>query len=65
MRACARLEEADRLETHLARTRQDGARISVSASWSPRHLEGLARRQGQDWDLLVLNEKGVFVKECG
>ncbi|MCZ4312654.1 PfkB family carbohydrate kinase [Comamonadaceae bacterium G21597-S1] len=51
------LEEADRLASQLAGARQRGARISVSASWSPRHLEGLACREGQDWDLLVLNEK--------
>lgn len=51
------LEEADRLAPLLDRARRRGARISVSASWSPRHLDGLAHRQGQDWDLLVLNEK--------
>lgn len=51
------LEEADRLQPALQRARRQGARISVSASWSPRHLARLASRQGQDWDLLVLNEK--------
>jgi len=51
------LEEADRLQPALQHARQQGARISVSASWSPRHLARLASRQDQDWDLLVLNEK--------
>jgi ribokinase len=51
------LEEADRLQPALQLARRQGARISVSASWSPRHLARLASRQGQDWDLLVLNEK--------
>lgn len=51
------LEEADRLQPALQQARKQGARISVSASWSPRHLARLASRKGQDWDLLVLNEK--------
>jgi ribokinase len=51
------LEEADRLQPALQQARKQGARISVSASWSPRHLARLASRQGQEWDLLVLNEK--------
>jgi sugar/nucleoside kinase (ribokinase family) len=51
------LEEADRLAVPLALARADGARISVSSSWSPRLLGGLAQRQGQAWDLLILNEK--------
>lgn len=51
------LEEADRLQVALQQARRQGARISVSASWSPRQLGRLATRQGQDWDLLVLNEK--------
>jgi ribokinase len=51
------LEEANRLERPLAQARQDGARVSVSASWSPRQLGRLAQRKVQAWDLLVLNEK--------
>ena len=51
------LEEADRLEEPLAQARRDGARISVSGSWSPDRLEQLARRNSPAWDLLVLNEK--------
>jgi len=51
------LEEASRLESPLARARQEGARISVSASWSPRQLALLGGRTGQAWDLLVLNDK--------
>lgn len=51
------LEEAARLAAPLAQARQRGARISVSASWSPQQLGQLARRQDRAWDLLVLNEK--------
>ena len=51
------LEEAARLAAPLAHARQRGARISVSASWSPLQLAQLARRQDRAWDLLVLNEK--------
>jgi len=51
------LEEAARLAEPLAQARRQGARISVSASWSPRQLAQLARRQDRAWDLLVLNEK--------
>ncbi|MGK2860069.1 MAG: carbohydrate kinase family protein [Thermoanaerobaculia bacterium] len=51
------LEEVDRIEAPLARARRDGARISVSGSWSPRQLERLGHRTGRVWDLLVLNEK--------
>lgn len=51
------LEEADRLGSPLAAARQDGARISVSASWSPRQLSRLCGLGGHPWDLLVLNEK--------
>jgi sugar/nucleoside kinase (ribokinase family) len=51
------LEEAARLAAPLAQARQRGARISVSASWSPQQLAQLARRQDRGWDLLVLNEK--------
>lgn len=58
------LEEADRLEGPLAKARQDGARISVSASWSPRQLSRLAQRKAQAWDLLVLNEKEALAA-CG
>jgi sugar/nucleoside kinase (ribokinase family) len=58
------LEEADRLERPLAQARQDGARISVSASWSPRQLSRLAQRKAQAWDLLVLNEKEALAA-CG
>lgn len=53
----AGLEETDRLTGPLKQARQDGARISVSGSWSPRLLGQLPQRQGRDWDLLVLNEK--------
>ncbi|MET3131088.1 ribokinase [Oxalobacteraceae bacterium GrIS 1.11] len=58
------LEEADRLAPALAGARRDGARISVSGSWSPRQLERLQARAGQDWDLLVLNEKEALAA-CG
>lgn len=51
------LEEAARLAAPLAQARQRGARISVSASWSPQQLALLAQRQDRAWDLLVLNEK--------
>jgi sugar/nucleoside kinase (ribokinase family) len=51
------LEEAARLAEPLAQARRQGARISVSASWSPQQLAQLARRQDCAWDLLVLNEK--------
>ncbi|NDP40746.1 MAG: carbohydrate kinase family protein [Rhodoferax sp.] len=51
------LEEAARLGGPLALARQDGARISVSGSWSPRQLSVLAERKENAWDLLVLNEK--------
>lgn len=58
------LEEADRLEEPLAQARRDGARISVSASWSPRQLGQLVERKKPAWDLLVLNEKEVLAS-CG
>lgn len=51
------LEEAARLASPLARARQDGARVSVSASWSPPQLAQLSALRGRPWDLLVLNEK--------
>lgn len=51
------LEEAARLAAPLARARAGGARVAVSASWSPRQLALLAQQSGQPWDLLVLNEK--------
>lgn len=51
------LEEADRLAAPLARARRDGARISVSGSWSPRQLGRIKGRSDHAWDLLVLNEK--------
>ena len=58
------LEEAARLEGPLAQARQGGARISVSASWSPHQLSRLSQRKGQAWDLLVLNEKEALAA-CG
>ncbi len=58
------LEEASRLEGPLTQARQEGARISVSASWSPCQLSRLAERQSSAWDLLVLNEKEA-VAACG
>jgi sugar/nucleoside kinase (ribokinase family) len=51
------LEEADRLAAPLATARADGARISVSGSWSPTQLARLAGYRDQPWDVLVLNEK--------
>lgn len=51
------LEEAARLEAPLAQARQQGARLSVSGSWSPDQLHRLAARHGQPWDVLVLNDK--------
>ena len=58
------LEEASRLEGPLARARQDGALISVSASWSPQQLSQLSQRAEPAWDLLVLNEKEALAA-CG
>ncbi|OHC73072.1 MAG: hypothetical protein A3H24_06250 [Rhodoferax sp. RIFCSPLOWO2_12_FULL_60_11] len=58
------LEEAARLAGPLAQARQDGARISVSGSWSPRQLGRLQGRQDCAWDLLVLNEKEALAA-CG
>lgn len=58
------LEEVARLEEPLARARRDGARISVSGSWSPQQLGLLNGRGGQEWDLLVLNEKEALAA-CG
>lgn len=58
------LEEADRLAAPLARARRDGARISVSASWSPHQLGRIKGRKDRAWDLLVLNEKEALAA-CG
>jgi ribokinase len=62
------LEEASRLTGVLALARQDGARISVSGSWSAQQLERLAACGNQTdaprWDLLVLNEKEALAA-CG
>lgn len=58
------LEEADRLTEPLAQARRNGARISVSGSWSPTRLAQLARRTSPAWDLLVLNEKEALAA-CG
>jgi ribokinase len=58
------LEEADRLEQPLAQARRDGARISVSASWSPQQLDQLTRHNTPVWDLLLLNEKEAL-RACG
>jgi sugar/nucleoside kinase (ribokinase family) len=58
------LEEAYRLKEPLALARRDGARISVSASWSPRRLGQLAEHKSPAWDLLVLNEKEALAA-CG
>lgn len=58
------LEEADRLEEPLRQAQQDGARISVSGSWSPRQLGQLAKREATSWDLLILNEKEALAA-CG
>jgi sugar/nucleoside kinase (ribokinase family) len=58
------LEEAARLERPLALARANGARVSVSASWSPGQLRQLTARQGHAWDLLILNEKEA-VAACG
>lgn len=58
------LEEAARLGEPLALARQDGARISVSGSWSARQLSALAARKESAWDLLVLNEKEAHAA-CG
>jgi sugar/nucleoside kinase (ribokinase family) len=62
------LEEADRLTVQLAQARRDGARVSVSGSWSPWQLSRLASRSEAHaaplWDLLVLNEKEALAA-CG
>lgn len=60
------LEEASRLTRVLALARQDGARISVSGSWSVQQLGRLAGNQmdAAPWDLLVLNEKEALAA-CG
>ena len=57
------LEEAARLQAPLAHARQQGARLSVSGSWSPAQLARLGSQQAQPWDLLVLNEKEA--QACG
>lgn len=51
------LEEAARLQGPLTQAQRDGAKISVSASWSAQQLRQLSARQGSPWDVLVLNEK--------
>ncbi|PIQ55624.1 MAG: carbohydrate kinase family protein [Comamonadaceae bacterium CG12_big_fil_rev_8_21_14_0_65_59_15] len=51
------LEEAARLQDPLTQAQRDGAKISVSASWSAQQLRQLSVRQGSPWDVLVLNEK--------
>lgn len=51
------LLEARYLAGPLARARAAGARISVSGSWAPGELAGLASRTTQPWDLLILNAK--------
>lgn len=58
------LEEAYRLKEPLAQAQRDGARILVSASWSPHQLSQLAERKSPAWDLLVLNEKEALAA-CG
>jgi sugar/nucleoside kinase (ribokinase family) len=63
------LEEASRLAAPLALARLDGARISVSGSWSAAQLERLADVDGKKgdappWDLLILNEKEALAA-CG
>ncbi|MFT5643454.1 MAG: sugar/nucleoside kinase (ribokinase family) [Janthinobacterium sp.] len=58
------LEEADRLAAPLAKARSEGARISVSGSWSPVQLARLRERSNAPWDLLVLNEKEALAA-CG
>ncbi|MBU1558137.1 carbohydrate kinase family protein [Patescibacteria group bacterium] len=58
------LEEAYRLKESLTQARRDGARISVSASWSPRQLSQLVERKSPAWDLLVLNENEALAA-CG
>jgi sugar/nucleoside kinase (ribokinase family) len=58
------LEEASRLGLPLAQARKNGARISVSGSWSPQQLAQLQTRREQQWDLLVLNEKEALAA-CG
>lgn len=51
----AGLAEAEALAGQLARAREAGARVSVSASWVPELLDGLARRRDRPWDLLFLS----------
>lgn len=58
------LEEAQRLQLPLQQARKQGARVSVSASWSPTLLAQLETYQGQAWDVLVLNEKEALAA-CG
>lgn len=62
------LEEASRLAGPLQLARRDGARISVSGSWSEQQLGLLAERakkaEAPLWDLLVLNEKEALAA-CG
>jgi ribokinase len=61
------LEEASRLAAPLALARNEGARISVSGSWSAAQLEQLSQtgdRAAPLWDLLILNEKEALAA-CG
>ncbi len=62
------LEEASRLTGPLALARSEGARISVSGSWSATQLERLATcvnlADAPRWDLLILNEKEALAA-CG
>ena len=62
------LEEASRLAGPLALARSEGARISVSGSWSALQLERLALRadpvHAPAWDVLILNEKEALAA-CG
>lgn len=51
------LVEARYMAAPLAHVRAEGARISVSGSWSPGELSRLATLTSRPWDLLVLNAK--------
>jgi ribokinase len=50
------LSEAEALAEPLARARAAGAKVSVSAGWTPEALARLGQSATPTWDLLILNE---------
>lgn len=58
------LKEALALDSQLAAARRSGAKISVTASWAPQELRGLAASSDKPWDLLLLN-RAEAEEACG